>query len=89
MCISLQEHLKTRMVEEKSGNKANILNDEEIQKFATDTENAMFILFNKDTGTKYKSKYRSLVFNIKDRKNKTLFQKICDRSIEPNKLVSH
>ncbi|ALC46569.1 TfIIS, partial [Drosophila busckii] len=36
---------------------------------------------------KYKSKYRSLMFNIKDRKNKTLFDKICAKQVDPKQLV--
>lgn len=63
------------------------LTAEEMDNFALVTETEMFILFNRDTGTKYKAKYRSLMFNIKDRKNTTLFQKICDKSIEPKQLV--
>lgn len=47
----------------------------------------MFRLFNKETGTKYKAKYRSLIFNIKDRKNTTLFSKISDKSIDAKQLV--
>lgn len=63
------------------------LTEEEIENFSHDTENEMFKFFNKDTGTKYKAKYRSLMFNIKDRKNTTLFQKICDKKIKPKQLV--
>lgn len=47
----------------------------------------MFALFNRDTGQKYKAKYRSLMFNIKDRKNETLFQKICEKAVKPFRLV--
>jgi hypothetical protein len=61
---------------------------EEIAKFAHNTEKEMFLLFGRDTGTRYKAKYRSLMFNIKDPKNFTLFRKICDKSIRPYQLVS-
>lgn len=63
------------------------LTEEEIDRFVDDTEREMFILFNKDTGMKYRAKYRSLVFNIKDRKNLSLFQKISEKLIEPKQLV--
>lgn len=80
---ALQEQLSVRMAE-NSGPK---FTDAEIQQFANDTESELHELF-KDVGMKYKAKYRSLMFNIKDRKNLTLWQKICDRSITPKQLVS-
>lgn len=79
---ALQEQLSVRMAE-NSGPK---FTDAEIQQFANDTESELHELF-KDVGMKYKAKYRSLMFNIKDRKNLTLWQKICDRSITPKQLV--
>lgn len=63
------------------------LTDEELEEFAKETEQEMYNYFNRDTGIKYKAKYRSLVFNIKDRKNQTLFAKICAKLIEPKQLV--
>lgn len=41
-----------------------------------------------DTGQKYKNKYRSLIFNIKDPKNQTLWRRICEKSISSYELVS-
>ena len=52
---------------------------------ANQVEDDLFNLFN-DTNVKYKSKYRSLRFNIKDQKN-TLFRRIADRSLTPYDLV--
>lgn len=63
------------------------LNEQEVDTFVAEIEGEMFALFNKDTGTKYRAKYRSLVFNIKDRKNLSLFQKICEKRIEAKQLV--
>lgn len=63
------------------------LTDDEIETFARNTEREMYLLFNKDTGMKYRAKYRSLMFNIKDRKNTSLFLKICDHSITAQQLV--
>ncbi|XP_030369793.1 uncharacterized protein LOC115620614 isoform X2 [Scaptodrosophila lebanonensis] len=60
---------------------------EEVESFANSVELEMYNSFNRDVGAKYKSKYRSLMFNIKDRKNKTLFEKICAKQIEPKQLV--
>lgn len=62
------------------------LTDEEIADLALNIELEMYKYF-KDTGSKYKAKYRSLVFNIKDTKNLTLFRKIADRSLTPDAVV--
>lgn len=59
---------------------------EEIKKFSVDTEYELHDLF-RDVGAKYKAKYRSLMFNLKDRKNLTLWQKICNKSITAKQLV--
>ncbi|CAG4978286.1 unnamed protein product [Parnassius apollo] len=79
---ALQEQMSIRMAE-TSGPK---FTEEEIQQFAIDTEFELHELF-RDVGMKYKAKYRSLMFNIKDRKNLSLWQKICDRTITPQQLV--
>lgn len=80
---SLQEQMSLRMAEKKKMK----LTEEDIQEFAEDTEIELHELF-RDTGMKYKAKYRSLMFNIKDRKNLTLWEKICSKSITPKQLVS-
>lgn len=64
------------------------LTEQEIEKFVEEVEEELFALFNKDTGAKYRAKYRSLVFNIKDRKNLSLFQKISEKRIGAKQLVS-
>lgn len=79
---TLCEEISKRMAESKDVK----FTHEEILKFSTDTEYELHDLF-KDVGAKYKVKYRSLMFNLKDRKNLTLWQKICDRSITPKQLV--
>ncbi|KAG7199222.1 hypothetical protein KM043_018092 [Ampulex compressa] len=62
------------------------LTDEEIAELAVNIELELYKYF-RDTGAKYKAKYRSLVFNIKDTKNLTLFRKIADRSLTPDAVV--
>ncbi|XP_064480998.1 uncharacterized protein LOC135394261 isoform X2 [Ornithodoros turicata] len=62
------------------------LASDEIKRIAIRIEEELFKYF-KDTGTKYKSKYRSLVFNIKDTRNQGLFRKIVRGKISPDKLV--
>lgn len=80
---ALQEQMTLRMAE----NTGPKFTDEQILQFAQDTEYELHELF-KDVGMKYKAKYRSLMFNIKDRKNLSLWHKICDGTITPKQLVS-
>lgn len=80
---ALQEQISQRMAE-SDGPK---FNEDEIVEFANETENELHELFNRDVGMKYKAKYRSLMFNIKDRKNLSLWEKICERVITPKQLV--
>ncbi|GBP39976.1 Death-inducer obliterator 1 [Eumeta japonica] len=79
---SLQEQMQIR-VSENEGLK---FSDEEVHNFAVETEAELHELF-RDVGVKYKAKYRSLMFNIKDRKNLSLWEKICNREITPKQLV--
>lgn len=67
-------------------NKGAKFTEDDIQQFAVQTEVELHDLF-RDVGIKYKAKYRSLMFNIKDRKNLSLWEKICDKSITPQQLV--
>lgn len=75
--------LRTRATDNTIAKK---LSDDEITEFVTDTEAALFKMFG-DTSNKYRAKYRSLIFNIKDRKNETLFAKISNKAIQPEQLV--
>lgn len=81
---SLQEQMSIRMTE----NTGPKFNDDQIKQYAFATESELYELFSRDVGVKYKAKYRSLMFNIKDRKNLSLWQKICDGTITPKQLVS-
>ncbi|KAK9744164.1 Transcription factor S-II (TFIIS), central domain [Popillia japonica] len=62
------------------------LTEEEISNISVEIENQLFKCFG-DTGQKYRNKYRSLIFNIKDIKNQTLWKRICEKSINPYQLV--
>ncbi|KAI4464945.1 transcription factor s-ii zinc finger domain-containing protein [Holotrichia oblita] len=62
------------------------LTEEEISNISMEIENQLFKCFG-DTGQKYRNKYRSLIFNIKDIKNQTLWKRICEKSINPYQLV--
>ncbi|KAL4218462.1 Death-inducer obliterator 1 [Mactra antiquata] len=63
-----------------------MLSNSEIKSLALSIEEELFKHF-KDTDSKYKAKYRSLLFNIKDQKNNGLFRKILNRKIRASKLV--
>lgn len=47
----------------------------QIQRLVEEIEHELFML-HKDVNFKYKSKYRSFIFNLKDTKNKGLFRKV-------------
>ncbi|XP_018605123.1 PHD finger protein 3 isoform X2 [Scleropages formosus] len=53
---------------------------------ATKTEKELFAFF-RDTDSKYKSKYRSLMFNLKDAKNNVLFKRVLKGEISPHHLI--
>ncbi|CRK92671.1 CLUMA_CG006241, isoform A [Clunio marinus] len=82
----LRDTLKNRM-QEFDHPQISRMNDEEIADFSKETERQMFLFFNKDTRDKYKTKYRSLKFNLGDVKNKTLLEKICAKKLTPKQLV--
>lgn len=63
------------------------LTEDEVKNISTEIELQLFKCFG-DTGQKYRNKYRSLIFNIKDAKNQTLWRRICEKSINPYELVS-
>lgn len=62
------------------------LTEEEITNISTEIETQLYKCYG-DTRQKYKTKYRSLIFNIKDTKNQTLWRRICEKSINPYQLV--
>lgn len=62
------------------------LTEDEINSISTEIESQLYKCFG-DTSQKYRNKYRSLIFNIKDVKNQTLWRRICEKSINPYQLV--
>ncbi|XP_068211222.1 death-inducer obliterator 1-like isoform X2 [Palaemon carinicauda] len=63
------------------------LTEENIYDLADEIEKELFMFFSKDVGFKYKSRYRSLLFNIRDTKNSGLFRKILNGTIPPANLA--
>ncbi|CAG2119310.1 unnamed protein product, partial [Medioppia subpectinata] len=64
-----------------------LVSSSDIQKTANHIEEELFKLFNKDTSGKYRNRYRSLLFNLKDTKNQGLFRKVVNGKISPERLV--
>lgn len=58
----------------------------EVEKVAHDIEDKLFNLY-RDISPKYKNKYRSLIFNLKDTKNQGLFRKVLRKKITTKELV--
>ncbi|NWX66724.1 PHF3 protein, partial [Promerops cafer] len=60
--------------------------EERAAKVATRIERELFSFF-RDTDAKYKNKYRSLIFNLKDPKNNILFKKVLKGEVTPDHLI--
>ncbi|XP_048203504.1 PHD finger protein 3 isoform X2 [Perognathus longimembris pacificus] len=60
--------------------------EEKATKVATKIEKELFSFF-RDTDSKYKNKYRSLMFNLKDPKNNILFKKVLKGEVTPDHLI--
>ncbi|XP_004430572.1 PREDICTED: death-inducer obliterator 1 [Ceratotherium simum simum] len=63
-----------------------IMTENEVGKIALHIEKEMFNLF-RVTDNRYKSKYRSIMFNLKDPKNQGLFHRVLREEISLAKLV--
>ncbi|XP_040612474.1 SPOC domain-containing protein 1 [Mesocricetus auratus] len=62
------------------------MREEEVASIAEDIEAALFHL-TQDTNLRYKTKYRSLLFNLKDPRNSDLFLKVARCDVSPHDLV--
>ncbi|XP_038657705.1 PHD finger protein 3-like [Scyliorhinus canicula] len=62
------------------------ISEETVQALATDIEKELFLLFF-CTNSRYKNKYRSLMFNLKDPRNMQLFRQVLLGEITPQRLV--
>ena len=58
----------------------------ELEAIAGDIEDNLFTI-HKDVNHKYKARYRSLLFNLKDEKNKALFRRVVSKTISSDQLV--
>lgn len=86
----IRENVKKTLLEQLT-NRVKLAEDikldvEEITAISSEIESQLYKCFG-DTGQKYRNKYRSLIFNIKDVKNQTLWRRICEKTISPYQLV--
>ncbi|XP_042317590.1 death-inducer obliterator 1 isoform X2 [Sceloporus undulatus] len=63
-----------------------VMTENEVGKIALNIEKEMFNLF-QATDNRYKSKYRSIMFNLKDPKNQGLFHRVLREDLPLSKLV--
>ena len=64
------------------------MEDSKLEDLVKTIEHEMYIFYDKNVSTKYKTKYRTLLFNIKDEKNSGLFRKIINGTLVPKVLVA-
>ncbi|XP_070697211.1 PHD finger protein 3 [Pempheris klunzingeri] len=82
---SVRDSLKEILIQRLKESDLNI-SVERATEVAKKTEKELFHLY-KDTDNKYKNKYRSLMFNLKDTKNNVLFKRVLTGEISPGNLI--
>ncbi|KAG7230165.1 hypothetical protein INR49_009885 [Caranx melampygus] len=82
---SVRDSLKEILIQRLKESDMNI-SVERACEVAKKTERELFHLY-KDTDNKYKNKYRSLMFNLKDTKNNVLFKRVLKGEISPSNLI--
>ncbi|KAM4590765.1 PHD finger protein 3 isoform 2-T3 [Odontesthes bonariensis] len=82
---NVRDSLKEILIQRLKESDLNI-SVERASELAKKTERELFHLY-KDTDNKYKNKYRSLMFNLKDTKNNVLFKRVLKGEISPSHLI--
>ncbi|XP_074532261.1 PHD finger protein 3 [Halichoeres trimaculatus] len=82
---SVRDSLKEILIQRLKESNLSI-SVERASEVAKKTERELFHLY-KDTDNKYKNKYRSLMFNLKDTKNNVLFKRVLKGEISPYNLI--
>lgn len=83
---SIRKSLKDILTTRSKDQPDVIVSGEEIDKCSHSVEGEMYSFFG-DTGYRYKNKYRSLMFNLKDPRNKVLFRHVLSGEITVDRLV--
>ncbi|XP_029305251.1 LOW QUALITY PROTEIN: PHD finger protein 3 [Cottoperca gobio] len=82
---SVRDSLKEILIQRLKESDLNV-SVERASEVAKKTERELFHLY-KDTDNKYKNKYRSLMFNLKDTKNNVLFKRVLKGEVSPGNLI--
>uniref|UniRef100_A0A2D4LAD2 PHD-type domain-containing protein n=2 Tax=Micrurus spixii TaxID=129469 RepID=A0A2D4LAD2_9SAUR len=82
---SVKQSLK-EILEKRIADSTLKIPEERAAKVANKIEKELFFFF-RDTDSKYKNKYRSLIFNLKDPKNKILFKRVLKGEVTPDHLI--
>ncbi|XP_014449935.2 PHD finger protein 3 isoform X4 [Alligator mississippiensis] len=82
---SVRQSLKEILMKRLSDSSLKIT-EERAAKVAIRIEKELFSFF-RDTDSKYKNKYRSLMFNLKDPKNNILFKRVLKGEVTPDHLI--
>ncbi|XP_039221034.1 PHD finger protein 3 isoform X1 [Crotalus tigris] len=82
---SVKQSLK-EILEKRLADSTLKIPEERAAKVANKIEKELFSFF-RDTDSKYKNKYRSLIFNLKDPKNKILFKRVLKGEVTPDHLI--
>ncbi|XP_046865077.1 death-inducer obliterator 1-like isoform X2 [Xenia sp. Carnegie-2017] len=84
---NVRRMMKDILLERKKESSDINISGEEIVKLVRKIEEDMFKAF-KDTSHRYKAKYRTLMFNLKDPRNKVLYKRVLNGDIPSEKLIS-
>ncbi|CAG0887940.1 unnamed protein product [Darwinula stevensoni] len=82
----VRTHLKTSLMTRLKDAPDMHMSEEKVDNLVKAVEEEMHSVF-RSTSLKYKNKFRSLNFNLKDAKNQGLFRKVCLGEISPQALV--
>ncbi|XP_030045191.1 PHD finger protein 3-like, partial [Microcaecilia unicolor] len=82
---SVRQSLKEILLKRLSAS-ASKIPEERATKVAAKIERELFSFY-RDTDSKYKNKYRSLMFNLKDPKNNVLYKRVLKGEITPDHLI--
>lgn len=83
---NVRRMMKDILVERKKESSEIRISVEEIMKLVGKIEDDMYKSF-KDTSHRYKAKYRTLMFNLKDPRNKVLYKRVLTGDIPPERLI--
>uniref|UniRef100_A0A8C4NEM5 Death-inducer obliterator 1 n=1 Tax=Eptatretus burgeri TaxID=7764 RepID=A0A8C4NEM5_EPTBU len=84
--LNVRRSLGDILVKRLKDSESLTVKEDQVYKLSEYIERELYSLFH-DTDNKYKKRYRSLMFNLKDTKNQGLFYRVIRGEISPSKLV--